>query len=100
MDEEQVHVVEAEIGERGLERLAGVAGLVGTVAQLAGYEDFGAVEAGGADGLAYLLLVAVHLRSVNVSVADLEGLAHRLCGVLGFDLEDPETELRDGVLVV
>src|SRR3712207_2057632 len=76
------------------------AGLVGTVAQLAGYEDVAAVEAGGADGLAHLLLVAVHLRGVDVPVADLEGFAHRLRGVLGLDLEDPETELRDGVAVV
>ena len=47
-----------------------------------------------------LLLVAVHLSGVYVSVADLEGLAHRLRGLVRFDLEDPETELRDGVTVI
>ena len=35
-----------------------------------------------------------------VPVADPESLAYRFCGVFRLDLEDPETELRDGVAVV
>jgi hypothetical protein len=49
VDEEQVHVVEAELGERLVERLAGVAGSWNAVVELAGDEDVAAVEAGGAD---------------------------------------------------
>src|SRR5215210_47414 len=100
VDEEQVHVVEVQLGKRGAERLAGIMGLMRPVIELAGDEDVAAVEAGCAYGLTDLLLVAVHLRGVYVPVADLEGLAHRPCGVLRLDLEDPETELRDGVTVV
>jgi hypothetical protein len=70
------------------------------VAELAGDEDFGAIETRGANRLADLLFVAVHLGSVDVAVADLERLSHRFRGVLGLDLEDPETELRYGVAVV
>jgi hypothetical protein len=50
--------------------------------------------------LADLPLVAVHLRSVDVPVAYRDGLSNRLCGLLWLDLEDPETELRDGVAIV
>jgi hypothetical protein len=45
VDEEQVHVVEAELGERRIERLTGVLGVVKRVAELAGDEDVAAVEA-------------------------------------------------------
>jgi hypothetical protein len=86
--------------ETGQTHLAGVVGLVRGVVQLAGDEDIGAAEAKRADGLADLLLVAVHLSGVDVAVADIEGFPHRIRGVIGLDLEDSETELRDGVAVV
>src|SRR5215204_5852087 len=100
VDKEQVHVVEAKIGECFVERLAGVLGLVKRVAELAGDEDVAAVEAGSADSFADLSLVGVHLRGVDVPVADPEGLAYRLYRILRLDLEDPETELGDDIPVV
>ena len=59
-----------------------------------------AVDARGAKALVDLPLVAVHLRSVDVPVAYLDGLSYRLCGLFGIDLKHPETELRDGVAIV
>src|ERR687896_99014 len=100
VDEEQVHMIEAELGERGVEGLASIMGLMGPVVELAGDEDVAAVEVGGPYGLADLLLVAVHLCGVDVPVPYLEGLADGLCGVPRLDLEDPETELGDGVAIV
>src|SRR5215211_7195173 len=44
VDEEQVHVVEAKLRKRPVERLAGGIRLVSTVAQLAGDEYLTAVE--------------------------------------------------------
>src|SRR5215216_6742396 len=100
VDQKQIHVVEAEIGERRVESLAGVVGLVQSVVELARDEDVAAVDARGANPLADLSLVAVHLRGVDVPVAYLDGLSNRLCGVFGLDLKYPETELRDGVSIV
>ena len=76
VDEEQVDVVEAQLGERAVERPAGVVGPVEAVVQLAGHEDVAAVEPGRADRLADAPLVAVHLGGVDVPVADLQRLAH------------------------
>jgi hypothetical protein len=54
----------------------------------------------GANTLADLPLVTVHLRSVDVPVAYLDCLSNRLCGLVRLDLEDSETELRDDVAIV
>src|SRR3954468_7260261 len=45
-------------------------------------------------------LVAVHLGGVDVAVADVERRGHRLRGLRRRDLEDTESELRDGAVVV
>src|SRR5215208_2307822 len=100
VDQEQIHVVEAQIGERRVQSPAGVVGLVQSVVELARDEDVVAVDARGANPLTDLYLVAVHLRRVDVPVADLDGLSNRLCGVFGLDLKHPETELRDCVSIV
>src|SRR5215211_7586837 len=100
VDQEQVHVVEAEIGERRVECLAGVVRLVQSVVKLARNEDLPAVDARGANPLADLSLVAVHFRRVDVPVAYLDGLSNRLCSLVWLDLKYPETELRDGVSIV
>src|SRR5690348_18334794 len=70
------------------------------VGQLAGDEHVPAVDAGPGDGLAGLLLVAVHLRGVDVPVTGLQGGAHGLDGVLRLDQEDTEAELGDRPAVV
>ena len=75
MDQEQVDVVEAELGQRPVEGPAGIVGPVVTVVELAGDEHVGSVKAGGADRLAHAPLVAVHLGGVDVAVADLQRAA-------------------------
>src|SRR6476660_5033493 len=93
--EEQVEVPEVEVLQRLVEGGQRVVVRVEAVVELAGDEDVVAVDAGGADGLADLLLVSVHLGGVDVPVADLEGRERRVLGLLRVDLEHPEAELRD-----
>ena len=100
MDEEQIDVVEAERGQRAVKRGARVVGAVEAVVELARDEDLASVEAEGANRLADAALVAVHLRGVDMPVADLEGLRDGFGGVAGRDLKDAEAELWDGVTVV
>ena len=90
VDEEQVEVVEAEVGQALVEGAQGVVAAVEAVVQLAGHEDLAAVDARAGDGLADALLVAVHLGGVDVPVADLERGRDRLGGLLGRDLVDAE----------
>src|SRR5439155_11272965 len=71
VDEEQIDVVEAERGQRAVERGARVVGAVEAVVELARDEDLASVEAEGANRLADAALVAVHLRGVDIPVADL-----------------------------
>jgi hypothetical protein len=66
---------------------------VGVVAQLAGHEHAGAVQAGSGDGLADFPLVAVHLGSVYVAVARFQRAAHRGHRLLRLDQEDAEAWL-------
>ena len=100
VDQEQVDVVEAEVGERLVEGRACLLGLVEAVVELAGDEQLLARDPGVTDRLADALLVAVHLRGVDVPVAGLERLRGDPGGVLRRDLEDAEAELRDRVAVV
>jgi len=100
VDQEEVERADVEVRERPVERLARVIRLVEAVVQLAGHEDLVAGQAGGADRLADALLVAVHLGGVEVPVADVQRLGHRLQGVLRRHLEDAEPELRDGRAVI
>ncbi len=78
-----------------LERVHGVIVRVEGVVELAGHEDVFAVQTRLANGLADALLVAVHLRGVDVAVADLEGLQRRILRLGRRNLEDAETELRN-----
>ena len=100
MDQEQVDLVEAEVGQGLVEGLARHVGLVEAVVELAGDEQLVARDPGGADRLADALLVAVHLGGVDVPVAGLEGLSGDPRRVLRRDLEHAEAELGDGVAVV
>ena len=95
VDEEEVEVVEAQGRQAGVERPEDVVALEPVVVQLAGDEDLVARDPGLADGQADLALVAVHLRGVDVPVADLERRGRGLDGVLGLDLEDAEAQLGD-----
>ncbi|GGS60800.1 hypothetical protein GCM10010253_39220 [Streptomyces badius] len=100
MDEEEVQVVEAQLLQGTVERPARLVGCVRAVVQLARDEDVGAVEPGFPDRLADLLLVAVHLRRVDVPVAGLQSGDRGLAGLVRRDLEGPEAELRDRHTVV
>ena len=86
--------------ERLLERALRVVGAVEAVVELGGHVDLVPRDRGRPQRLAHLLLVAVHLRGVDVAVADLERLRHRLRGVGRVDLEHAEAELRDGRAVM
>ena len=55
-------------------------------------EDVGAVEAGGADRVADLALVAVGGGGVDVAVAGVERGADGVAGLVGRRLEDAEAE--------
>jgi len=100
VDEEEVDPVQVQRRQGRVEGAAGVVGPVEAVVELAGDVELVAGDAGGLDRLADALLVLVHLRGVDVAVADLECRGHRLGGLLRRHLEDPEAELRDGRLVV
>ena len=100
VDQEQVYVVEAERVQRVVERLTGVIRAVEAIVQLAGNEHVGAVKAGLADGLADLLLIAVHLGGIDVPVPRLQGRSHGPGGVFRLDLKDTEAELWDLLAVV
>src|SRR5262245_54668180 len=100
VDQEQVDVLAAERAHRPVEGMAGVIGVMVGVAQLAGDEHIAAGETGLGDGVADLLLVAVHLRGIDVPVAGLQGGGHGLDGVPRVDLEDAEAELGDRPAVV
>src|SRR4051794_29223619 len=95
VDEVEIHEVELQPLEAVRQRLARVVVAVAVVEALRGDEDVVAAEAGGAEGLADLLLVAIRGGGVDVPVAGLEGLGDRLGGLVGRDLEDPEAELGD-----
>ena len=100
MDQEEVDLLDAEVGKGPVERLQGVVVVVEAVVQLAGDEDVVARNARIADRFADALLVAVHLRGVDVAVSDLECGQSCFTRVLRRNLEDSETQLRDGDSVV
>jgi hypothetical protein len=93
VDEEQVDRVGPQLGEGLVERSARVVRAVEAVVELGGQEHLVAPEA--LDGRTDLRLVLVHLRRVDVAVADLERRRHRLDGVGGLDLVGAEAELGD-----
>ena len=96
----EVDLVEAEPLQRLVEGRAGVVGPVEAVVELGGDVELVAGDAGGRDRVADALLVAVHLRGVDVAVAGLEGLLDGPCGLLRRHLEHAEAELRDRRVVV
>ena len=90
VEDEQVDVVQAQLG-RGL--LPGVEGLLVAVVgdpDLRLDEDLLARDAGFRDGLAHLALIEVRGGGVDVAVADLEGLQHGGLGFFGGRLKDAE----------
>ena len=96
VDEEQVDLVEARARTGCGRRPCGRRRARGSRCSACwSRTDVVAGDAGRGDRLADALLVAVHLGGVDVPVAGLERLAGDLRGVLRWDLEDAEAELRD-----
>jgi hypothetical protein len=58
------------------------------------------VWAGGLDRLAHSFFIAVHLRCVNVPIAELERLADRIGSLGRVDLENSEAQLRNRLATV
>ena len=100
MNQKQVDVIRAQRAQCGVERAARVVRPVIPVVELAGDEHLTAVQAGIADPLADFLFIAVHLGGVDMPVPNLERRTHCGGGLIRFDLEDAETQLRDRVAVV
>jgi hypothetical protein len=94
VDQVQVEVVEAEPGQRLGEGSLGAVLAAVLDPQLGGDEQLVPRDAAGGDGPADGLLVVVGLGGVEVAVADREGVADRLLGLVGRDLEDPEPQDR------
>lgn len=91
----EVEVVQAQLGEAGVEGpQGGVVALVG-VPQLGGDEQLLTGDPGGGEGAADTGLVAVDRGGVDAAVTGLQGGAHRGGGLVVGDLEDAEAELRD-----
>jgi hypothetical protein len=100
VDEEEVHVIEAEALQARVERgEGGVVSLVG-VPDLGGDEQLVAGDAGLRDRRADLLLVVVEPGRVDVPVAGLERAGHGGVGLAGRDEEHAEAQLGDGHAVV
>jgi hypothetical protein len=94
VDQVQIQVVEAEPGQRLGEGSLGAVLAAVLDPQLGGDEQLVPRDAAGGDGPADGLLVVVGLGGVEVAVADGEGVADRLGGLVGRDLEDPEPQDR------
>src|SRR4051794_26471581 len=95
VDEVEVDVVGAELGQALVQPLDGRVEAVAVVVELGGDEDLVAGQPGLRQRLADALLVAVHLRGVDVPVAGVEGRPYRLRRLLRRHLVHPEAELRD-----
>src|SRR5665213_1589240 len=93
VDEEQVDPIHVQGDECLVEGTQGIIEGVLVVIELAGHEDLGPVDARSGNSLSYLFLVAVHLRRVEVPVADLQCGGHRFDRVSRSDLEHAEAEL-------
>ena len=94
--EEEVHVVGVQVLEGTLDGRGCPIGLVVRVVDLRRDEQVFARDARCLERRPDLGLVAVHLGSVDMTVPDLEGTAHRVVRVLGCDLVGAESEHGDG----
>ena len=100
MDEVEVDVVEAQLGQTGLDGLASIVGMMGAIPQLGGDEKVLAIQAGVGECTAHTLLVAVDGCGVDMAETCLQGGADGLLGLVGRNLPSAEAELGDGNSVV
>ena len=81
MDQEEIDVVDAELGERASNAQRASSGRWAPLLQLAGDEDVSTVEPRGADRLPDPALVAVHLGGIDMPVANLQRAPNRALAV-------------------
>jgi hypothetical protein len=100
VDQIQIQVIDPESFDGGVERrqrtvvaLVGVPQLGNQINLVAGYARFCDRQTG-------LTFVVVHCRGVDVPVTRLQGGAHSLFGVWGWNLENAEPDQRDRITVV
>lgn len=93
VDEVQVQVVQTELLQRGVERAERRVVPLVAVPELGGDEDVVAGHAGGGDGLAGALLVAVDRRCVDAAVPGLQRGGDRLLRLVVRHLPDTEAQL-------
>ena len=94
MQDQQVDLLDTELGRALLERVERLVVAVVADPDLRLDEDVAAIEAGAPDALADLALVAVGGGGVDVPVADGEGRLDRADRLVGWRLEDAEAEDR------
>ena len=97
MDREEINIVRAKCLEGAVKSSTRIVGQVVTVVELAGDENLGAIQARSPNRLPDLLLISIHLRGVDVPMADFQSLGHSIASLIRVDLEDPKTELRNGL---
>src|SRR5262249_28272663 len=95
VDQKQVDVVRIQFGQRLVEGPACVIGPVETVVELAGDVHLSAINACRLQAVGDALFVAVHLRGVDMAVADIQRGLDRVRGIGGRDLIDTEAQLGD-----
>jgi hypothetical protein len=100
VDEEQIDVIRAQVGQRGVKGAARIVGPVPGIAQLARDEDLVASQARRSHGLPDASLVAVHLGGIDVPVAGQQGRSDHLGSVTGWHLVHAEPELWDRAAVI
>jgi hypothetical protein len=93
VDQVQVEVVEAESGQRLLERSLGAVLAAVLDPQLGGDEQLVPRDAAVGDGPADGLFVPVRLRGVEVAVADGEGVGDGLLGLVGGTWKTPNPRI-------
>ena len=97
VDQEQVNIVRTECLESAIEGSARIIGPMKAVVELAGDVNLTAIQPGSPDRLPHFLFVAIHLRGVDVPIADTQRLTDRGGSLSRDDLEDSEAELRDRI---
>jgi hypothetical protein len=95
VDQEQIEHLDVERLERRVDAAQRLFEVQPVVGQLARYEKLRAVDARLVDRLAHFALVSVHLRGVDVAVADLDRVREGLDRGFRWNQEDAKSELRD-----
>jgi hypothetical protein len=100
VDQEEVNMVRAQCLESAVEGSTRIVRPVVPVVELAGDENFAAIQARSPNGLPHILFIAVHLGGIDVPVADPQSLSHSVGCLSRVNLEDSEAKLWNGLAAV